>query len=61
MRLTYSDVYSFENKYNAIGGNPSINLKKKINLQLFVRLLVYSHKDNIKMFWYYSRNILIRL
>ena len=28
-------------------------------LQPFVRLFDYSHKDNIKMFWYYSRNILI--
>ena len=28
---------------------------------LFVRLFFYSHKNNIKMFWYYSHNILIRL
>ena len=26
-----------------------------------MRLLVYSHKNNIKTFWYYSHNILIRL
>ena len=43
MRLTYSHIYSFENKYNPIGGNTS-------NLQLFVRLFVYSHKNNIKTF-----------
>ena len=28
MRLTYSQVYSYENKYNPIGGNASNNLKK---------------------------------
>ena len=28
---------------------------------LFVRLFFYSHKNNIKMLRYYSRNILIRL
>ena len=28
---------------------------------LFVRLFFYSHKNNIKMFRYYSHNILIRL
>ena len=26
-----------------------------------MRLLAYSHKNNIKTFWYYSHNILIRL
>ena len=26
-----------------------------------MRLLVYSHKNKIKMFWYYSHNIFIRL
>ena len=36
-------------------------ISKKIILQFFLRLFVYSHKNNIKMFWYYSRNILIRL
>ena len=30
MRLTYSYVYSYENKYNSIGGNGSNNLKKTI-------------------------------
>ena len=29
MRLTYSHVYSYENKYNLIGENASNNLKKK--------------------------------
>ena len=29
MRLTYSYVYSYENKYNSIGGNASNNLKKQ--------------------------------
>ena len=29
MRLTYSEVYSYENKYNLIGGNALNNLKKK--------------------------------
>ena len=28
MRLTYSHVYSYENKYNPIHGNASNNLKK---------------------------------
>ena len=28
MRLTYSHVYSYENKYNPIGGNALNNLKK---------------------------------
>ena len=40
MRLTYSHVYSYANKYNPIGGNASNNLKKRLILQL-VRLLVY--------------------
>ena len=30
MRLTYSHVYSYENKYNLIGGNALDNLKKII-------------------------------
>ena len=29
MRLTYSEVYSYENKCNLIGGNALNNLKKK--------------------------------
>ena len=29
MRLTYSEVYSYENKFNLIGGNALNNLKKK--------------------------------
>ena len=33
---------------------------KKI-FQFFVRLFIYSYKNNIKMFWYHSLNILIRL
>ena len=57
MRLTYSHVYSHENKYNLIVGNAFNNPPQKI-LQFFVRLFVYSHKDNIKMFRYYSHNIL---
>ena len=33
MRLTYSEVYSYKNKHNPIGGNASNDLKKKkINL-----------------------------
>ena len=60
MKLTYSHIYSYKNKYNPIGGNASINLNKLI-LQLLVRLFVYSHKNNIKTFRYYSHNILIRL
>ena len=42
MRLTYSHVYSDENKHNPIGGNASDNLKKKNNLATFreiIRLL----------------------
>ena len=34
MRLTYLHVYSYENKYNPIGGNASNNLKKN-NLTSF--------------------------
>ena len=49
MRLTYSHVSSYGNKYNPIDGNALNNLKKVI-LQLFARLFVYSHKNNIKMF-----------
>ena len=28
MRLTHSQVYSYENKYNLVGGNAFNNLKK---------------------------------
>ena len=49
MRLTYPHIYSYENKYNYIGGKAANNLKKII-LQLFVRLFVYSHKNNINTF-----------
>ena len=34
--------------------------KQKL-IQLFARLFVYSHKNNMKMFWYYSHSILISL
>ena len=34
---------------------------KKLILQIIVRLFVYSHKNNIKTFWYYPHNNLIRL
>ena len=37
MRLTYSHVYSYENKYNPIGGNA--HLKKKINLGTFREII----------------------
>ena len=43
MRLTYSRVYFYENKYNPIGGNALNNLKK-INLTTFreiIRLFSY--------------------
>ena len=33
---------------------------KKI-FEFFVRLFIYSHENNIKLFWYHSLNILIRL
>ena len=36
-------------------------ISKKIISQFSMRLLVYSHKNNIKTFRYYSHNILIRL
>ena len=36
-------------------------ISKKLILQFSMRLLVYSHMNNIKTFWYYSHNILIRL
>ena len=58
--LTYSHVYSYENKCNLIGRNVLNNLTKKLILQLSMRLLVYSHKNNTKTFWY-SHNTLIRL
>ena len=63
MRLTYSHVYSYENKYNLIGGNALNNLKKKKILQFSMRLFTYScnilirllrsKKDcwNISYFW----------
>ena len=38
MRLTYSRVYSYENKYNLIGGNAS-NKLKKINLTTFREII----------------------
>ena len=34
MRLTYSHIYSYENKYNPIGGNASNDLKKKKNVNI---------------------------
>ena len=37
MRLTYSHVYSYENKYNPVGGNTS--QKKKINLAFFREII----------------------
>ena len=60
MRLTYSHIHSYKNKFNLIGGNALNNLKKVI-LQFFVILFGYSHKNNMKMFSFYSCNILIRL
>ena len=39
MTLIYSDVYSYKNKYNPIGGNASNNLKKKINLKTFCEIV----------------------
>ena len=38
MRLTYSQAYSYENKYNPIGGNALNNLKK-INLTIFDEII----------------------
>ena len=61
MRWAYSHIYFCEHKYNLITRNALNNLKKQLILQFFARLFVYSHKNNIKMFWYYSHNILIRL
>ena len=48
MKLSHFHVYSYENKYNPIGGNAlnnlkKINLRSEININL-VRLFVYSHK-----------------
>ena len=44
-------VYAYEYKYNPVGGNALNNIrKKKTTLQLFVKLFVYSHMSNIKMF-----------
>ena len=37
MRLTYSHVYSYENKYNLIGGNALNNLRK--NLTTFQEII----------------------
>ena len=39
MTLTYSHVYTYENKYNPIGGNASNNLKKKNNLTIFCEII----------------------
>ena len=50
MRLTYSYVYSYENKYNPVGGNALNNLEKKLILQFLGRLFFYSDKNNIKMY-----------
>ena len=60
MRLTYSHIYSYENKLNLIGGNALNNLNKN-DLTISLELFGYCHKNNIKIFWYYSHNILIRL
>ena len=38
MRLTYSHEYSYESKYNLIGGNALNNLKK-INLTTFREII----------------------
>ena len=38
MRLTYSEVYSYENKYNLIGGNALNNLKKN-DLTIFHEII----------------------
>ena len=38
MRLTYSQVYSYENKYNLIGGN-ALNKLKKNNLTFFHEII----------------------
>ena len=43
MKLTYSHVYSYENKYNINDENASKNLKK-INLTIF--------DENIRLFSY---------
>ena len=42
MILTYSYVYSYENKFNLIGGNILNNLKKKINLTIFHEIISLS-------------------
>ena len=54
--LTYFHIYFYENKYNLIWWESF----KKI-FHFFGRLFTCSHKNNIKMFWYYSHDILIRL
>ena len=38
MRLTYSHIYSYENKFNLIGGNALNNLKKN-NLTIFREII----------------------
>ena len=38
IRLTYSEVYSYENKYNLIGGNALNNLKKN-DLTIFHEII----------------------
>ena len=44
MRLTYSHVCSYENKYNLIGGNALNNLKK-INPTIFHEVIsLFSHE-----------------
>ena len=44
MRLTYSHVYSYENKYNLIGGKALNNLEK-INLTIFHEIIsLFSHE-----------------
>ena len=59
MRLTYSHVYPYENKYNPIGENALNNLKKKIILQFSMRLLVYQ-KVLILFSQYSHKNIEIK-
>ena len=56
MRLIYSHVYSYENKYNPIDGNALNNLKKtkkkkqkKTNLQFFMRLFSQYSRKIIKI------------
>ena len=58
MRLTYSHVYSYENKYNLIGWNASNNLKKK---NLTFCEIIYSHnilQNVLILFAQYSYKII---